>query len=103
MLWLPSERGSLLRKFAVRQSILVCDIMPAYRESPSNPCVSLCDTVYMTVVYFLLFHIHAYFLEYVWHMLRWSTETSALFSSYYIQLTINILIKHYRTLQYAAT
>jgi hypothetical protein len=32
-----------------------------------------------------------------------STQTSAWFSSYYTQLNINILIKHYLTLQYAAT
>ena len=32
-----------------------------------------------------------------------STQTSALFPSYYTQLTINILIRHYFTLQYAAT
>ena len=72
MLWLPSERGGLHRQFAVRQSILVCDVMPAYREPPSNPRVSLCDTVYITVVYFLMFHIRVYFLEYVRHMPMWS-------------------------------
>ena len=36
MLWLPSERGGLHRQFAVRRSILVCDVMPAYREPPSD-------------------------------------------------------------------
>jgi hypothetical protein len=45
MLWLPSERGGVLRQFAVRRSILVCDVMPAYREPPNNPCVSFCDAV----------------------------------------------------------
>jgi hypothetical protein len=45
MLWLPSERGCLLCQLAVRRSVLVCDVMPAYREPLSNPCLSLllCD------------------------------------------------------------
>jgi hypothetical protein len=49
------------------------------------------------------FTVHFDTLSFIHTDLTVSTQTSALFSSYYTQLTINILIKHYLILQYAAT
>ena len=46
MLWLPSERGGLHRQFAVHRSILVCDVMPAYRSHRRSKHVGLLPKVF---------------------------------------------------------
>ena len=43
MLQLPAERGGSPRQLVVRRSILVFDVIPAYRGPPSSARVFPCD------------------------------------------------------------